>query len=209
MKDKNKFKFNREYIANNRLPQDIIQKAGIDLTADDEIFIRHPYGTDYYVSQYGRGISVKGNKVKLLSLTPGGGGYYYFKFSDDGLYSISVHRAVADVFCPDLWKTQDLQAHHIDKIRTNNYYENLILLPRKLHRRLEKIKKIILLKDGKFIEYKNPLDLMLDTGLKVEDIIVPDEDGRKPLKSQGKYTIYEIDGNLIGYQYYPKKGKDK
>ena len=49
---------------------------------------------------------------------------------------LSVHRAVAEVFCPDFWKGKknlNLQAHHIDGNHFNNDYRNLVLLPKKLH----------------------------------------------------------------------------
>ena len=46
---------------------------------------------------------------------------------------------------------------------------------------------------------------MYDTGLSLEDIILADKSKKKPLKSDGKYTVFNVKGNLIGYQYYPKK----
>lgn len=62
----------------------------------------------------------------------------------------------------------------------------------------------MLLQDG-IIEYSNPLDLVYDTGLTLEDIILADKGNAKPLKSNSKYSVFNVKGNLIGYQYYPKK----
>lgn len=209
LKNKIKFNWNNEYIQLNKLSVEQITEANIELL-DNEVFVKHPKWNDYYISQYGRGISVKGKAIKLLSLQPGGGGYYYFKFSEVGntnTPSIGVHRAVADVFCPDFWDDTPLEAHHIDKVHTNNYYKNLILLPRKLHSALHQIKKIVQFDGGTIKEINSILDLVYSTGLTLEEIILANKGNNKPLKSNSKYTIFDIKGYLIGYQYYPKKGK--
>jgi len=31
----------------------------------------------------------------------------------------------------------------------------------------------------------------------------------KPIKSDGKYSIFDVKGNLIGFQFYPKKSRKK
>ena len=119
---------------------------------------------------------------------------------------------MAEVFCPNFWKGKknlNLQAHHIDGNHFNNDYRNLILLPKKLHDELHKIKKLVLLKDGQIITYANVLDLVYDTGLTLEEIILSRHDGRrKPYKSSG-YTVFNIKGHLIGYKYHPQKRKPK
>jgi hypothetical protein len=66
-----------------------------------------------------------------------------------------------------------------------------------------------MLKDGKIIEYKNPLDLVFDTGLKLEEILLANKGKKKPIKSEGSYTVFDIKGNLIGFEYYPTKAKRK
>lgn len=205
-----KFNYNNQYINNNKLNREKIKRAKIELVAEDEIFVKHPDWNDYFISQYGRGISVKNDKLRLLSLTPGGGGYFYFKFSEWGNdiaeQSISVQRAVADIFCPNYWGNIRLQAHHMDKNRINNNYWNLVLLPINLHKAIHKIKKMVLLKDGKIIEIRNVLELAEMTGLTLEEIILVNKDSKKkPLKSNGGYSVFDIKGNLIGYQFYPEK----
>lgn len=215
-----KFKWNREYIISHKLDDEVVEEAFKDEAPEikqvaDEVFVEHPRYKGYYVSQYGRVISLKCLKPKLLSANLGGAGtrqYYYYglmrpdKSKPD---TKSGNRLVADVFCPNFWqdKSYKFDAHHINKIKTDNTWTNLVLIPVPLHKALDRIKKIVLLQDG-IIEYSNPLDLVYDTGLTLEDIILTDRK-KKPLKSDGKYSIFNVKGHLIGYQYYPKKKQKK
>lgn len=207
-------KFRQEYVNENTLSSVFVNIALVKSQMQeikDEIFVRHPDYENYYISQFGRVISMSYDKPKFLGLFQGGlkMEYLYFKASEQGeTHTISVHNAVARVFCPNFWKDVPLQAHHLNKNTTDNYYRNLILLPVKLHRDCDRIKKMVSLKDGKMMPVNNPLDLLESTGLTLEKIILPDSDGRKPLPSMGGYTVFDIDGNLIGYQYYPKRDKD-
>lgn len=219
-----KFKWNREYILTHKLDDEVVQEAiknKLDDAAEiksavNESFIEHPEYADYYVSQYGCAISLKGKKPRLLGAVPAGQPdrrYLYYKFMDDkgNAHSISANKAVADVFCPNFWMDETdhrLEAHHIDGQKMHNTWTNLVLLPVQLHNAIHRIKKIVLLKDG-IKEYKNPLDLVYDTGLSLEDILLADKSKKKPLKSDSKYTIYDIKGYLVGFQYHPKKKQDK
>lgn len=214
-----KLHWNIEWIIAHTLDENLLEKADISRLHNDEIFVQHPNYVDYYVSQYGRVISTKFNKIKLLKpyiIGPKNYQYLGYRFSKNGnLESISVHRAVADVFCPNFWKNQsqkklNLQAHHIDGNHFNNDYHNLILLPKKLHDEIHRIRKIVLLKDGQIFTYLNVLELVYDTGLTLEDIILARYDGRrKKQKATGGYTVYNVRGWLIGYKYCPKKSKKK
>lgn len=211
------FRWNTEYIIAHALDEDIIKRAGIKKLDESEIFVQHPKYKDYYCSQYGRIISIKGDRVKLLGANIGGQPdrqYLYYTFSMHGYpTTIGAHRAVADIFCPNFWKSGrkkiKFEAHHIDGNRMNNNYHNIILLPLHLHTAIHKIKKMVLFKDGQIIEYKNPLDLMYDTGLKLEDILLVNKSKKKPLKSQGGYTVFNVKGHLIGFKYYPESRKKK
>lgn len=210
----NVLKWNLEYIAIHRLADSVLASAGIEKLDDTEIFVEHPEYESYYISQYGRAISLKRNTVKLLGAFMGGQPdrrYWYYGFAANGnSHTISMNRAVADVFCPNFWgNAKRLEAHHINGNKLDNDYRNLILLTPKLHGAIHNIKKIILLKDGMIKEYPNPLDLVYDTGLTLEDILLANKSKKKPLKSEGKYTIFEIKGHLIGFQYYPKAQKNK
>lgn len=212
---KEKFIWNYERIIQNKLADEVLEEAEIEKLEPSEIFVEHPEHEGYYISQFGRAVSLKRKKVALLGAFIGGQSdrqYLYYGFFDkDGTKkTISANRAVADVFCPNFWKKADrLEAHHIDGNKLNNYYRNLILLPPILHAALHKIKKIVLLKDSKITEYKNPLDLVYETGLKLEDILLANKGKKKPLKSEGGYTVFNIKGNLIGFQYYPTGRRKK
>lgn len=209
-----KFKWNKEHILQHTLDEKVLEDAGIEKLDDAEVFIEHPISKKYYVSQYGRIITLKRAEVKLLGLLIGGQSdrqYLYCTFSDKGEpRTIGAHRAVAEVFCPNFWgKGAKLEAHHLDGDKMNNNYWNLILLPTNLHAAIHKIKKIVLLEDGRITEYKNPLDLVHDTGLKLEDILLANQGKKKPIRSDSKYTVFNVKGHLIGFQYYPNKNKKK
>ena len=186
-----KFDWNQEHIITHRLSESVIAAAGIGKLDDSEIFVEHPEYKKYYVSQYGRVISLKRNGVKLLGAFIGGQPdrqYMYYGFTQDGeTKTIGMHRAVADTFCPNFWKNKHLEAHHIDGDKMNNNYRNLILLTTELHSAIHKIKKIVLL----------------------EDILLANKGKKKPVKSRGKFTVFDIKGHLIGFQYYPEKDQKK
>lgn len=209
-----RFKWNQEHIIQHRLADEVLTEAEIEKLEPSEIFVEHPAHEGYYVSQYGRVVSLKRKKAVLLGAFIGGQSdrqYLYYGFINDGdKQTIGMHRAVADVFCPNFWKNTDrLEAHHLDGNKLNNDYRNLILLTPVLHGAIHKIKKIVLLEDGKIKEYKNPLDLVYETGLTLEDILLANKGKKKPIKSEGGYTVFDIKGNLIGFQYYPQKSKKK
>lgn len=58
------------------------------------------------------------------------------------------------------------------------------------------------LDNGRITEYQSPLDLVYDTGLKLEDVLLANKGKKKPIKSDSKYTVFDVKGNLIGFQYY-------
>jgi hypothetical protein len=207
------FKWNIDHIIQHRLSDEVLEQGNIEKLDDTEIFVEHPDHKDYYVSQYGRVVSLKRKSATLLGAFIGGQSdrqYLYYGFINGDKQTIGGHRAVADVFCPNFWKSESrLEAHHIDGNKLNNDYRNLILLTPALHGAIHKIKKIVMLKDGKIIEYKNPLDLVFDTGLKLEEILLANKGKKKPIKSEGSYTVFDIKGNLIGFEYYPTKAKRK
>lgn len=214
-----KFNFNKEYIEGHILDSEIVQDA---LTraeyeaGETEIFVEHPRSPKYYVSQYGAIISLKKKKPELLAAFIGGQPdrrYYYYGLYDSENHAKrteSAQAAVASVFCPNYWKDAErLEAHHCDGNKLNNAWWNIVLLTPKLHGAIHKIKKMKLLADGKMIEYKNPLDIVAITGLTLEDILLVKESKKKPLKSEGGYTVFNIKGNIIAYQYYPESRKKK
>ena len=208
----NNFKWNYNYIATHKLPEETLEKSRIEKINPEEIFVRHPVYWSYFVSQFGRVISMKCGKVRLLEAYIGGQPdrqYLYYGFCRGSeKHTVGMHRAVADVFCPNFWdKSVRLDAHHIDGNKFNNDYRNLILLPTRLHAVFHTINIMVLLIDCVITQYNNPLDLLEETGLTLEEILLANKGKKKPLKSTGGYTVFDIKGNLIGFQYYPQKRK--
>ena len=209
-----KFKWNHEQLIQHQLDEVILDAAGIEKLDAAEVFVEHPTHEGYYVSQYGRAVSLKRKDAALLGAFIGGQPdrqYLYYGFINNGeKQTIGAHRAVADVFCPNFWKgSSRLEAHHLDGNKLNNDYRNLILLTTPLHAAIHKIKTIVWFKDGKIVEYRNPLDLVYETGLKLEEILLANKGKKKPLKCQDGYTVFDIRGHLIGFKYYPEKSKKK
>ena len=212
--------YNTDYIEKHKLSNRKIKEAGIELLGLDEIFVQYPLWNDYYGSNYGRLISMKCGKVELLKPVICGGeneneytGYKLAKktYDKQRTLSISCHRLVADIFLPNYWKDtikdrNKLQAHHLDHSKNNNYYKNLILLPSRLHQVMNTSKKMILLKNGKY-RTVTPYQIMEETGLTLDEIILSAKG--KPIKSDGKYSIFDVKGNLVGFQFYPKKPRKK
>ena len=100
-----KFNWNYERIIQHKLADEVLEEAEIEKLEPSEIFVEHPEAEGYYVSQFGRVVSLKRKKAVLLGAFIGGQSdrqYLYYGFFDkDGTKkTISANRAVADVFCP-------------------------------------------------------------------------------------------------------------
>ena len=63
-----KIHWNIEWIISHTLEESRLEKAGISKLHNDEIFVRYPDYPDYWVSQYGRIISTKFGKARLLKV---------------------------------------------------------------------------------------------------------------------------------------------
>ena len=217
IKNTDGFNFNIEYIKEHTLDSEIVKDAlsrSEYIPSDTEIFVEHPYRKEYYGSQYGAVISLKRKTPELLAAFPGGQPdrrYLYYGLSNgEEPPTIGMHRVVADIFCPNFWgKNVKLVAHHCDGDKFNNDWRNLVLLTTKLHGAIHKIKKMKLLVNGKMIECIKPLEIVAITGLTLEDILLVKDSKKKPLKSEGGYTVFNIKGNIIAYQFYPEKNKKK
>lgn len=218
---KKMFPFTWEFVIENMLPEEILEEAGIELVHPNEVFVQHDWCEDYYGSNYGRVISLKWGRVEVLPALPMGKPnkkgevYLGYKFSKPGSdpLPITCQRVIADCFLPNFWKGVDrnkLQAHHLDHGCYNNIWTNIMLLPTPLHRVMDYVKKTALFADGEFKEM-NLYEIMIETGLSLDEMILATKN--KPERSiGGKWTIFEVRGNYIGFQFLPgnqKKGAKK
>lgn len=208
--------FNGEYIENNTIDNRILESQGIELYPN-EIFVRYSDEySDYFISPYERAISYKQGLVTLLQLQRTGKDKQYLSlnlYQNGRTKTITINRAIADVYCPNYWlNDKTTQAHHCDCNTHNNQLDNIVLLPKQLHEAIHKIKSIELLQNGTMQKITNPLDLIIISNgvLTLEDIILADKDKRrKPIKSKGGRTVFNIKGYQIAYKYSKPKGKTK
>lgn len=208
------FIWNSEYIAQHTLDNHIIIDSGIKLLNDDEIFVAHQDFSGYFISQYGRAISLKRKQPQLLKESiQGTRENQYPAVGIDGR-SMITGRAVAEIFCPNFWSRfkrmpniwiSPLEAHHCDKNHFNNHYLNLVLLPVLLHHDAHKIDSYALWDGTEMTEYLNPLRIVEATNmdLELEDIIGAWWN-RKGESSDTGYTAYKIDRYWIGLKFADK-----
>lgn len=139
---------------------------GIELIAKDEVFAKVENWNKYFISNYGRLIH-KNSKGKYRIVNPSitSGGYLTYTLSKpartyngvkvrDAAGNVktqikcnSAQNMVAKMFVynpyPRMqYAIEDLQAHHKDKNRQNNYYKNLMWLSTEDHGFVHRIKRI-------------------------------------------------------------------
>ena len=173
----------------------------------------------YYVSNYGRVISCKFGKVKLLNMydkrKTDGMRYKYYCLCKKGkkrAKNILIHRSVAQLFCPNLFKdVRDkngnpipLDIHHLNHNEQDNRSENLIWLPKYLHRHCNDIGKFGIFRT-KNARNLHPLEIVAQTGLDLKDIILAKR--QEPIKKVGKWTVYDVQGHLIALELLNESDK--
>lgn len=196
-------------IYRNKLSNEFLEDAGIELIAPDEIFVKYPRWKKYYASNYGRLISLQ-DGVRLLNPNQlnrnGGDSYVNYKLSKNhgkSTMTISAHRLVADTFLQNYWKDKSrnqLQAHHLDHSKSNNYYRNLMLLPTNLHYLMNKLQSICVVVNGAAVPVVTAYDLISDN-LTLDEIILESEARDKKVDTIDGYEIHELKGLMVGYQY--------
>ena len=119
------FNYNTDYIISNLIPEQTLEELkhrdpSFVLVAFDEIFVRYPSCPDYYVSSYGRCISVRRGYPHLKKEPADGSGHIIYKFYEENSsneLNISAQRAVADIYLPNFWPNltrRQLETHHLD-----------------------------------------------------------------------------------------------
>lgn len=187
--------------------------------ADDEVFVPQFNYPNYYVSNYGRIISCQRENVKLIKIQNKNKGdgtkYKYYcpcKKRKKKNQKVSIHRSVAQLFCPNLFKdVRDkkgnpipLDIHHLDHNEQDNRAENLIWLPKYLHRHCNDIGKFGIFRT-KNARNLHPLEIVAQTGLDLKDIILAKR--QEPVKKVGKWTVYDVQGHLIALELLNESDK--
>ena len=154
--------------------------------------------SDYWGSNYGRVISTKqyGQDAKPYELLGGGvrsDGHIAFSLStpkliiggemvrDAEVIVIGAQRIVGDLFLddyyPDLWRRNAKDVHHLDFNPANNKWDNLIFLPKYLHRFAHFIKSYYLYNPRtRRFEQLHPYEIKRQTGYTLDAIIYPVKD---------------------------------
>ena len=212
------------------LSKTILRKNNIEYGLD-EIFTQVPNWNKYYFSNYGRLIH-KNNKGKytLCKAVVTENGYINYTLSKparnyngekvrnaDGTpkrkrKSIFAHRMVAQMYVTNPYPKaeytiDDLEVHHKDLNRQNNYFENLMWLcktknGRKDHDFIHSIKKIALYNEETTVyhTYKD-IDLLLNR-LDIDILELIDTLKYSEIKiKDGKWTTYKVNGCYVGVQF--------
>lgn len=169
---------------------------------NDEIFVQVVGFPGYYISNHGRVISTRqGNEPRLRNIQTKKNQYLDMQMCKPKKKNINIylHRAVAETFCPNIFKNTDeqLDVHHLNYNKKDNRPENLILLPKKLHKYCNYIGNFGLWRN-KSAKHLHPLDIVEKTGLNLEDIIFAIKN--KPIKSAGDWSIYNIKGHMVALE---------
>ena len=212
----------------------ILEKNNIELIGKDETFSQIPKWSKYFISNYGRLLHKnKKNRYTIVNPSITKGGYLTYTLSKpartykgqklrkpDGTAKTqkdcrTAQELVAIMYVKNPYPKaeytiEDVQVHHKDRNRTNNYYKNLMWLcktknGRKDHDFIHSIRKIALYNEDTTIyhTYKdidvllNHLDIdvleLIDT-LKYSDTKIKD----------GKWTTYKVNDCYVGVQFSDK-----
>lgn len=203
---------------------------GIELIAKDEVFAKVQNWSTYFISNYGRLVH-KNRKGKYRIVNPSitSGGYLTYTLSKpartyngvkvrDAAGNVktqikcnSAQNMVAKMFVynpyPRMQYTiEDLQAHHKDKNRQNNYYKNLMWLSTEDHGFVHRIKRIGVY-NADTCKYRCTKDIESVLKKLKMNII----EFRKTVQKMNKdkltvrdahWTVYLINGVYVAIEYY-------
>lgn len=97
-----------------------------------------------------------------------------------------------------------LDIHHLNHNEQDNRSENLIWLPKYLHRHCNDIGKFGIFRT-KNARNLHPLEIVAQTGLDLKDIILAKR--QEPIKKVGKWTVYDVQGHLIALELLNESDK--
>ena len=222
------------------ISQKTLKKNNIGLLEIDEIFSRIPEWNKYFISNYGRLIRLKNdgtynivnpsvNKAGYLTYTLSKPARYYkgrkvrneYGYSRGKRTCKTAHQLVAQLYIdhdyPAEYTIKDLQTHHKDKDRKNNYYKNLMYLCAKKngrhdHEFIHGIKKVAYYNKDKdsFYTYRDIELLIKRLDVTILEFIDAIKYNNRLFKSQnGKWDVYFINGHFIGIQFYSTSNPSK
>lgn len=213
----------------------MLKKGGIELIGSDEEFAYIPAWKNYYISNYGRFLRKINNGWRIIHPCMLNSGYYSYtlnkparkymgkKVKDENGRSkgqkqtMTAQRLVAllfnDNYYGDKVSFKDLQVHHKNGDRKNNYYKNLLLLKKDDHRFVDKLKKIAMLNENTGKLRAADIEVISKKlGIDVIDLIQQLRKGKAIYKSDdGKYDIFKVADRFIGIEWkiHRKKKRKK
>lgn len=219
------------------LSQQTLEKNQIELLTLDELFKQIPKWNKYFISNYGR-LLHKNNKGKYTIVNPtiSHSGYFTYTLSKPARnYNGKkvrgkngkpktirkckpANQLVATLFVTNPYpeceySISDLQVHHKNRVRTDNYYKNLMWLcknknGRKDHDFMHSVKKVSIYnkETGQFRTYNDIDRLLKKIDVNIMEFIDTVKDDELHLKSgDGKWNVYYINNHFVGIQFYIKK----
>lgn len=221
------------------LSEKILRNNNIELVAIDEIFDQVAGWNKYFFSNYGR-LAHKNSKDKYTIVNPSitKGGYLSYTLSKptrkyngkkvtnaDGTlkrraWTTTANRLVAIMFVESNpykgrynYSIENLDAHHKDHNRQNNYFLNLMWLAngkngtRPDHQFVNTIYRIAIYDElhANYHTYKDIEKLCKRIEIDILELIDTLKDGSTPRIKDGAWTTYKVNDKYIGVKYYKDK----
>lgn len=223
----------------NTLTEKTLQKNNIELMAMDEVFTQYFNWNKYFLSNCGR-LAHKNDdgSYNLVQPSKTKGGYLSYTLSKPArMYKgqkvrdrngktkqqklcQTAQTMVCLMYCKNPYPREefditDLQVHHKDGIRTNNYYKDLMWLcktknGRTDHDFIQSIKKIAVYNEdkGTFYTYKDIELLLKRVGMNVLEFIDTIKYNKKLFTQDGKWDIYRVNDYFVGIQFMKRQKKN-
>lgn len=225
-----------------KLNNGILEKNNIFLIADDEMFYQVPNWTNYFCSTHGRLVrKIKKGRLKIVNPSVITGGYLAYTLSKPARTyrgdvvrtangkpktqkkTITAQRltAVTHVkYNPYKEKydylLDDLDVHHKDHNRQNNYFKNVMWLAngkrknvRADHQFINTVKRIALYSEqtGKYRTYKDIEMLCKRIDMSIIELIDMLKDSNTVRFRDDGMTVYRINDYFVGVEFFNRKTK--